>query len=61
LSASSASGLARGRHGRIAELDTLNTGLDAWTQQINEDQRHVDWRFTTKDARIKLRHLYPVL
>ena len=46
---------------RIDKLDDLNTELDAWTRQINADQRQVDWRFTTRDARIKLRHLYPVL
>ena len=27
----------------------------------NADQRQVDWQFTTADARIKLRHLYPAL
>ena len=29
--------------------------------QVNTDQRQVDWQFTTDDARIKLRHLYPAL
>ena len=46
---------------RIATLDALNIELTAWTDEINADERQVDWRFTTKDARIKLRHLYPVL
>ena len=46
---------------RIPDLDELNTELTAWTGEINADQRQVDWRFTTKDARIKLRHLYPTL
>ena len=46
---------------RIATLDALNLELTAWTNAINADERQVDWRFTTKDARIKLRHLYPVL
>ena len=46
---------------RIATLDALNAELTAWTNEINADERQVDWRFTTKDARIKLRHLYPVL
>ena len=44
---------------RIDDLDTLNTELAAWQHQTNTDQRHVDWQFTTADARIKLRHLYP--
>ena len=46
---------------RIATLDALNIELTAWTDEINADERQVDWRFTTKDARIKLRHPYPVL
>jgi hypothetical protein len=44
---------------RIADLDTLNIELAAWQQATNADQRQVDWQFTTADARIKLRHLYP--
>lgn len=46
---------------RIADLAVLNTELTAWTEATNADQRQVDWRFTTSDARIKLRHLYPAL
>ena len=44
---------------RITDLDTLNTELAARQQATNSDQRQVDWQFTTADARIKLRHLYP--
>jgi len=44
---------------RIGELDVLNTELTAWTNAINAEERQVEWRFTTSDARIKLRHLYP--
>ncbi len=43
---------------RIDNLDTLNAELAAWQWQTNA-QRQVDWQFTTADARIKLRHLYP--
>ncbi len=43
----------------IDDLDTLNTELSAWQSATNTDQRQVDWQFTTHDARIKLRHLYP--
>jgi len=46
---------------RIADLDTLNHELHAWQDATNTDQRQVDWQFTTKDARVKLRHLYPTL
>jgi hypothetical protein len=44
---------------RIADLTVLNTELAAWQQATNTDQRQIDWQFTTDDARIKLRHLYP--
>jgi hypothetical protein len=44
---------------RIDELDTLNTELAAWQHATNADRRQVRWQFTTDDARIKLRHLYP--
>lgn len=44
---------------RIGNLDILNTELSAWQNATNADQCQVDWHFTTHDARIKLRHLYP--
>jgi DDE superfamily endonuclease len=44
---------------RIDSLDTLNAELAAWQHATNADQRQVHWQFTTTDARIKLRHLYP--
>jgi hypothetical protein len=44
---------------RITDLAALNIELAAWQQATNTDQRQVDWQFTTDDARIKLRHLYP--
>jgi hypothetical protein len=44
---------------RIDDLAVLNTELAAWQQQTNADQRQVDWHFTTEDARVRLRHLYP--
>jgi len=44
---------------RISDLDVLNTELAAWQAATNADQRQVNWHFTTDDARIKLRHLYP--
>ena len=44
---------------RIDNLDTLNDELSTWFQARNVNQRGVDWRFTTADARIKLKRLYP--
>jgi len=44
---------------RLGDIELLNSELAAWQNQANTDQRQVDWQFTTDDARIKLRHLYP--
>jgi hypothetical protein len=44
---------------RIDDLEVLNSELAAWQASTNADQRQVNWHFTTSDARIKLRHLYP--
>jgi hypothetical protein len=44
---------------RIDNLDSLNAELTEWQHATNTDQRQVRWQFTTEDARIKLRHLYP--
>ena len=44
---------------RIDDLDILNVELNAWQNTTNADQRQVNWHFTTSDARIRLRHLYP--
>jgi hypothetical protein len=44
---------------RISDLDTLNAELAAWQHAINAEGRQVRWQFTTDDARVKLRHLYP--
>ena len=46
---------------RIDAAAPLNAELAAWQQQTNSDQRQVQWHFTTDDARVKLRHLYPTL
>lgn len=31
----------------------------AWQHHTNTNQRQVNWHFTTDDAEVKLRHLYP--
>ena len=33
--------------------------IAAWQEQRNHEAICVNWRFTTKDARVKLRSLYP--
>jgi hypothetical protein len=44
---------------RLADQATLEREVAAWQAARNRAGRGVNWRFTTKDARIKLRHLYP--
>jgi transposase len=44
---------------RIPDADTLKTEVAAWEAKRNQTANTVDWRFTTQDARIKLKHLYP--
>ena len=44
---------------RIGSMARLKQVVGAWEGERNERQVGVDWRFTTADARIKLRRLYP--
>jgi transposase len=44
---------------RIPDQDTLISEVAAWEAERNQTSTNVDWRFTTDDARIKLKHLYP--
>ncbi len=44
---------------RIADKQTLQREVAAWEQSRNKSKGKVDWRFTTEDARIKLKRLYP--
>ena len=46
---------------RIPEQNVLRSEVAAWETQRNRDGIRVDWRFTTADARIKLKSLYPSL
>lgn len=44
---------------RIGSATELQREVTAWQDERNADGSRVQWRFTTADARIKLRHLYP--
>jgi hypothetical protein len=44
---------------RIPDAATLETEVAAWVNRRNEARATIDWQFTTADARIKLKHLYP--
>ena len=45
---------------RIADRETLAREVAAWELDRNESAAGVDWQFTTADARVKLKRLYPV-
>ena len=44
---------------RIPDVTTLRREVASWEQARNAAWVKVDWQFTTADARIKLRRLYP--
>jgi hypothetical protein len=44
---------------RLPNIETLDREAKAWCRERNRLGGSVDWRFRTKDARIKLRSLYP--
>ena len=46
---------------RIPEKQKLQREVTQWQNQRNFLQAKVDWRFSTDDARIKLKRLYPTL
>lgn len=46
---------------RIPDQDRLTAEVNAWVSERNGKGAKMEWRFTTQDARIKLKHLYPTL
>jgi hypothetical protein len=46
---------------RIPDVATLVCEIEAWQDDRNNKTCQVNWQFTTKDARIKLRRLYPTM
>ena len=44
---------------RIPDQDTLKQKITPWETERNQHAVGVHWRFTTQDARIKLKKLYP--
>lgn len=47
--------------GYIPTKEQMTTGVVAWEQRRNRADATVDWQFTTADARVKLKTLYPVI
>ena len=48
-----------GLKNRIKNESQLDAEVKAWVENRNNKNRGVDWQFRTKDARIKLKQLYP--
>lgn len=44
---------------RLPDMETLTKETQQWEQRRNASQKGVDWQFSTLDARIKLKRLYP--
>jgi hypothetical protein len=44
---------------RIPDVETLRHEVQAWQNDRNNRIAPIDWQFTTEDARVKLRRLYP--
>jgi len=44
---------------RIPDVVSLEREVRAWQDARNASASEVDWRFSTEDARVKLRRLYP--
>ena len=46
---------------RIPDQQVLKEEVEAWEADRNRKQAKADWQFTTADARVKLKRLYPAL
>ena len=46
---------------RLPDREILRSEASAWTAIRNTAQAGIDWQFSTSDARVKLKRLYPIL
>ncbi len=46
-------------HCRKGDLETLQSEIAAWSNNVNDRQPGIDWRMTVTDARSKLKQIYP--
>lgn len=51
----------QGLKNRIASKEELVDQVHKFEQQRNRQFKKVDWQFTTEDARVKLKRLYPII
>jgi hypothetical protein len=45
----------------FASIEELTRSVACWQASRNKNKAGINWQFTTADARIKLRKLYPVI
>jgi len=48
-------------HRRVPDIDQMRQQVHCWENDRNNRHAIIDWQFTTEDARIKLKHVYPKL
>lgn len=46
---------------RIDNIEKVNDEVEAWCEYRNNMSAKINWQFTTSDARVKLKTLYPKL
>jgi hypothetical protein len=46
---------------RVPDFETLQAEARAWQERRDAGGTKIEWRFSTEDARIKLKRLYPSL
>jgi hypothetical protein len=44
---------------RVPTIEQMRKEAEAWNRRRNQEACKINWRFTTADARIKLKRLYP--
>ncbi|MCF6352492.1 MAG: IS630 family transposase, partial [Cyclobacteriaceae bacterium] len=44
---------------KIDNMETVKREVKAWSHARNNMEAKINWQFKTKDARIKLKRLYP--
>ena len=47
--------------GYLSNIETASRKVSAWCEDRNRKNLSVNWQFTTSEARIKLKSLYPVM
>ena len=45
----------------LPDMESFKKQIKSWTLRRNAECSKVNWQFTTSDARIKLKHLYPII